>query len=170
MTLVDNLYRASHHEAGRACASLHFNLPIREVVIRRDGSGHTAYARWHGADAEAWAICVFSGPEAENDLFLDGGADDAGDLLAIIAMLRRLDLDWGACKLAVLRFEAQILVARLCPRIRAVAHALIEPGSLTAAQIAEGRGYPAGRPAIELGTQRSPDLLLGQPRISASRA
>ena len=82
-------------------------------------------------------ITAYAGPEAENDLFVDGGADDGGNSLAIIAMLRRLKLDWKECKLAVLRFEAQFLVQRLRPRIRAVAHALIEHGSLTAAQVAE---------------------------------
>jgi hypothetical protein len=32
---------------------MHYRLPLREVVIKRDGSGHTAYARWRHADAEA---------------------------------------------------------------------------------------------------------------------
>jgi hypothetical protein len=132
MTTLDKMYRVAQHEAGHATAALHYRLPLREVVINSDGTGYTAYARWRRADAEAWTVTAYSGPEAEKDLFLDGSADEAGDLLAIDSMLGRLGLDWDARRLATLRFESQILVQRLRPRIAAVASGLIEHGALSA--------------------------------------
>jgi hypothetical protein len=132
MTTLDKMYRVAIHESGHCCAALHYRLPLREVVIRDDASGYAAYGRWRRADAEAWTICAYAGPEAEKDLFLDGGADEAGDLHAIDAMLGRLGLDWDARRLATLRFESQILVQRLRPQIAAVAGGLIEHGALSA--------------------------------------
>ena len=41
------------------------------------------------------------------------------------AMIERLALDWDARRLATLRFDAQRLVQKLRPRIRAVAAALV---------------------------------------------
>jgi hypothetical protein len=58
-------------------------------------------------------------------------------LVAIIAMLRRLRLDWDDRRLAMLKFEAELLVKRLLPRIQRVAHAVIEHRSLAAAQVAD---------------------------------
>jgi hypothetical protein len=136
MTTLDKMYRVAIHESGHCCAALHYRLPLREVVIRDDASGYAAYGRWRRADAEAWTICAYAGPEAEKDLFLDGGADEAGDLHAIDAMLGRLGLDWDARRLAALRFQSQILVARFRPRIHRVAAALVEHRHLTADQIA----------------------------------
>jgi hypothetical protein len=52
-------------------------------------------------------------------------------LLSIINMMRTLALDWDECRLAMLKFEAEILVARFRQRIHRVAGGLIEHGLLT---------------------------------------
>jgi hypothetical protein len=61
---------------------------------------------------------------------------DSRDLIAINNMIQRLRLDWGERRLGALRFDAQLLVARLRPRIRRVAAALVEHRRLSASAIA----------------------------------
>jgi hypothetical protein len=51
-------------------------------------------------------------------------------------MIERFGLDWDARRLSVLRFDAQLLVARQRARIQRVAAALVEHRHLTADQIA----------------------------------
>jgi hypothetical protein len=78
----------------------------------------------------------FGGRAAEEDLFLDYRGGDDIDQHRRADALDRLNLDWDALDLGRLKFEAEILVAHLRPRIRAVARALIEHRHLTADQIA----------------------------------
>jgi hypothetical protein len=136
LAAAELLARAAAHEAGHAVAAVHFELPLKEVLIRDDGTGHTSYLTWLGrAEAECWAISNYAGPAAERDLFWDRRGGDTRDLLAIDNMIRRLGLGWDQWRLATLRFDAQLLVARLRPRIRAVAVALVQHRHLTAAGV-----------------------------------
>jgi hypothetical protein len=39
------LARAAWHEGGHAIAALYYDLPLREVLIRENGTGLTSYCR-----------------------------------------------------------------------------------------------------------------------------
>ncbi len=134
---AERLARVAIHESGHAVAALYFELPLSEVLIREDGTGHARYGRRLGrAEAEGYAITGYAGGEAERDLFPFGGCEESGDLSGIAAMIRRLDLTWGEERLDELRGEARLLVQRERPRIRAVATALVERRYLTAEAVA----------------------------------
>ena len=142
LATAELLARAAAHEAGHAVAALHYELPLKEVLVRPDGTGATRYARSLGrAEAELRTIVIFGGPAAERDLFPFDSCADTRDLRAIDEMIERFGLDWGARRLASLRFDAQLLVKRLRPRIRRVAAALIERRRLSAEAVA---GYAGG--------------------------
>jgi hypothetical protein len=135
--------RAAAHEAGHAVAALHFELPLKEVEIRDDGTGHTSYRHWlEPHTAEQWTITAFAGAAAEDDLFYRRGDANTRDLLAIELMIRRLGLDWGERRLAALRFDAQRLVQQLRPRILRVAAALVQHRYLTASDAAVYARFP----------------------------
>jgi hypothetical protein len=131
------LLRASVHESGHAVAALFFDLPLRDVLIRENGSGSTRYCHCLGPEmAECRAIVIFAGPAAERDLFPFDSCADSRDLHNIDEMVERFELTWGEFEMGRLRFEAQFLVHRLRPRIHRVAVALVEHRHLSADQIA----------------------------------
>ncbi len=136
LPLAERLARAAVHESGHAAAALHFGLPLREVLIREDGSGSTRYHCRGPEMAEASAITNFSGAEAERDVFLDWHGGDSRDRCNIDEMIAQFGLDWDQRRLATLRFEAQILVGRLRPRIQRVACELVRSRHLTASAVA----------------------------------
>jgi hypothetical protein len=137
LPLAGRLLRASVHESGHSCAALFYGLPLKEALIRPDGTGFTRYHHSLGPDmAERRAIVIFSGPAAERDLFPFGGCADTRDLHNIGEMVERFGLTWDEFELGRLKFEAQFLVQRLRPRIHRVAAALVEHRHLTAAAIA----------------------------------
>jgi hypothetical protein len=138
LALVGRLLRASIHESGHAVTALFFDLPLRDALIRPDGTGSTRYHHHSlGPDlAESRAIVILSGAAAERDLFPFGSCQDSRDLYNIGEMIERFGLDWGEFEMGRLRFEAEVLVERLRPRIRAVAAGLVQHRHLTAEQIA----------------------------------
>jgi hypothetical protein len=70
LATAELLARTAVHEAGHAVTALYFELPLKEVEIRADGTGRTSYCRWLEPDtAEAWTITNFAGAAAERDLF-----------------------------------------------------------------------------------------------------
>jgi hypothetical protein len=143
------LARAAFHEAGHAVAAVHYRLPIREVVIREDGSGNTSYACHLGlAEAERWTITTYAGGEAEFDEFRDRRGDRF-DLLAIDNMLERLQLDWDESRLADLRRQARRLVERERHGIRVVADALIRHRHLSATDVRWLKACSVPRPSVE---------------------
>lgn len=137
LPLAERLLRAAFHESGHAVAALSFDLPLRDALIRENGSGSTRYHHSLGPEmAESRAIVIFSGPAAERDAFpFVDNCEDSRDLHNIDEMVERFGLTWGEFEMGRLKFEAQFLVARLRPRIRAVAAALVEHRHLNASAI-----------------------------------
>ena len=144
LPLAERLLRAAVHETGHAVAALFFDLPLRDALIRENGSGSCRYHHGLGPEvAESRAIVIFAGPAAELDAFpfVDSCADDR-DLYNIDEMVERFGLSWGEFEIGRLKFEAQFLVRRLRPRIRAVAWALVEHRHLNASAIARRAAPP----------------------------
>ncbi len=142
LPLAERLARAATHESGHAVAALHYELPLYQVVIFGDGTGVTNYSRRLMRDeAEAYVITAFAGDISEHDLFYDRQYADYDDRAGIARMIQRLDLDWGERRLGALRFDAQLLVERLRPRIRAVAAALLQRRHLTAEDVARANRH-----------------------------
>ena len=137
LPLAERLLRAAVHESGDAVAALHFGLPLKEALIRENGSGSTRYHHGLGPElAESRAIVIFSGASAERDAFpLVDSCHDSRDLHNIDEMVERFNLTWGEFELGRLKFEAQFLVQRLRTRIHRVASALVQHRRLTADQI-----------------------------------
>jgi len=134
---AERLARVAIHESGHALAALYFELPLSDVLIRQDGTGHARYGRRLGrAEAEGYAITGYAGGEAERDLLPFGGCEDSGDLSGIAAMIRRLDLTWGEERLDELRRDARRLVKRERGPILSVAAALVQHRYLTAEAVA----------------------------------
>jgi hypothetical protein len=135
----DNLLvRAAWHESGHAVAALYFKLPLREVLIRPNGTGATRYTRQFGlAEAEPWTISAYAGGAAEFDAFGDWRADNT-DLRAIERMMEAMKLTWSDDKMDELRFTARRLVERHRARVALVADALVRHRHLPAAAL---RGY-----------------------------
>jgi hypothetical protein len=144
LPLAERLLRAAVHESGHAVAALHFELPLRDALIRENGSGSYRYHHGLGPElAEYRAIVSFFGPLTERDLFPFDSCEDHRDLNNIDEMVERFGLTWDEFELGHLKFEVQFLVHRLRPRIRRVAAALVEHRHLSAATIARyafGRG------------------------------
>ncbi len=134
---AERLARVAIHESGHAVAALYFELPLLEVLIRDDGTGHVRYGRRLGrAEAEGYAITGYAGAAAEHDLFPFGGCEDSGDLFATAAMIRRLAIDWDAQRLGKLRGEARRLVERERGPIRRCAAALVRYRRLSPSAVA----------------------------------
>jgi hypothetical protein len=69
LPLAERLLRAAVHESGDAVAALHFGLPLKEALIRENGSGSTRYHHGLGPElAESRAIVIFSGASAEREV------------------------------------------------------------------------------------------------------
>jgi hypothetical protein len=131
------LARAAWHEAGHVIAAMYFKLPLREVLIRENGTGLTSYARWLGrAEVERWVTTTFAGPEAERDAFGDEFVAEATDLRAISSAINQQRLfDWAPLRLGELRHDARRLVERNRGRVALVADALIRHRHLSAEEV-----------------------------------
>jgi hypothetical protein len=129
----NQIARASWHEGGHAVVALHYGLPLREVLIRPDGTGATRYTRQFGlAEAEPWTVSAYAGGAAEFDAFGDWRAENS-DLRAIERMMETMGLTWSDDKMDELRFTARRLVECHRARVSLVADALVRHRHLDAA-------------------------------------
>jgi hypothetical protein len=84
-----SIQRASVHESGHAVAAFNFWLPVREVLIRADGSGGVTYSRRIGlGEVACSAVVAYARPEAEVDRF--GSSPIEGELTRISKTVDRL--------------------------------------------------------------------------------
>jgi hypothetical protein len=137
LPLAERLLRASVHESGHAVTAMFYDLPLKEALIREDGTGFTRYRHGLGPElAESRAVVIYAGPLAERDLFPFDSCHDSRDLENIDEMIAHFGLTWEEFEKGRLRFEAEFLVERLRPPIQRVAAALVEHRHLSASAIA----------------------------------
>jgi hypothetical protein len=139
LPLAERLLRAAIHESGHCVTALRYRLPLKEAWVNDDGTGRTRFSRscLTPQTIEEWFKMSFAGRAAEEDLYMDYRGGDGIDQHRRADALQRLGLDWDACRVGMLKFEAEVLVGHLRPRIQRVAAALVEHRHLSADQIAQ---------------------------------
>jgi hypothetical protein len=144
--------RAAYHEAGHCAAALAFGIPIIHVTIDADipHLHRGRYRAQHAAGLECMVTLCLAGPAAE--AYFCGSIDDGGDRIDIDMarqhVARRFEPLRIATEIARLRDAAERLVrtAWAEQRIRLVAEALLERGTLTGEEIC-GVGDAKRKPA-----------------------
>jgi hypothetical protein len=133
-------HRIATHEAGHVGAALQFGIPIIRVTIDAATPhlhrGH--YRALHGVALEAMCILCLSGPAAEE--YLVGPITDDSDHIDIEMargyLARRFDVVQIGVELGRARTAARRLVRDQQQRIRLIATALLERGTMTGEDIA----------------------------------
>jgi hypothetical protein len=138
--MVSLRQRKSFHEAGHCCAAIVYGIPVISVTITND-TPHLHRARYcppAGIGLECMTTLCLAGPAAEE--FFCGPITDGSDRIDIEMarryLARRFDLLRIEVELGRARDAAGRLVKDQQQRIRAIAAALLERGTLSGEDIA----------------------------------
>jgi hypothetical protein len=132
--------RRAYHEGGHCAACIVFGIPIISVSITGDVP-HMLRSRWHAPDGiigvEAMTTLCLAGPAAEE--FFCGKIEDGSDRIdyqmARGYLARRFDPLRVELEIGRARAGARRLIIDQEQRIRAIANALLQHGTLTGDEI-----------------------------------